>query len=682
MFNSHFTKHAYIGIVALILYFPLELFASKPPLKLYKSFMADGIDSPKSPIRSPSSPSKWQSTFSKGILNSKKGGKNKVEKLYNLLREQFSREKVVLQKKNRKFTIEEESAVYCALHNTLVEYIEKNKKFPLDELLSLVSEKYKNALKNRKNHKKDDSINSIDKKFNGVTGYLKKVPRVLAWVILDAYFQKKIAEDPFFWGKSSTLVNCFEDLSFPYPNSLQCKNLYEVELGIKKVILSNNNSWAIIKGNDVVFRLLSGGTIYKKTLQAQDISGGKSCPKDIFFDPSGRGLAVVREDGGVELWNVSTETPLAVATVVNKNSHEIITLAMSSLSQKFIAKNGNEKGSYFIKRIALKGKNKNISILDEEPFISKITPVLSPNGRYVAYSSGNKIRVEKACCEMKNEEKQKSAPSSINGFEDFSKKGKNGVSVYYDGLFDRLAFEPQSRYLLFGRCSRHSPEKGYLKIVKFEDNFISPEMSYPGHIFHEAFSADGTSFALVCGDGKEIHLCNLESGSKLKLSGHAGSVTKIAFSFDGLFLYSSSLDKTIIKWSTEDGSVINTLKHTLPVTDFVISGYPPFETLLTKTDDQSIWQWGGDTKEYSMRGYLILKNMVPDKIISFQNNSNIWPLEKATQNKINKEFEQAGLKNKIAGFACKEGSWANDQLNEKNDFTKGFFWLSSGEVED
>lgn len=672
-------------LVVLIGCFAPVIFASDLKLRLYKSVSDKNLNSPQSPI-TPPSPNQWKSSFSKGIFKPQKIGKNKIETLFNLLKEQYSKEKLSLQKKSKKFTIEEESSVYCALHNTLAEFIEKNKNFSLEKLVTFIAKKQEIPAKD---HNKNVLKNSADKRYTRMSSFLRKVPRVIAWVVLNAYCEEKIKKDPFFWGKDPKILSYFEDIMFPFADVLQCKKLYQAEDNNKGTVLSNNNSWAVIKNNEVVFYSLDGNVIHKKPLQAKDISGGSSTPKDISFDPSGRGLVVSQQDGRVMLWDVSTETPSAVATLVSKNPQKVLAFSMSLLSQKMIMKI-NDKYSYFVKRIALKGKQKNVSISDGEPFNSKIPPVLSPNGRYIAYGFDNKICVKKACDIKGLIEKQESAPSNINGMNSASKKEKDSsvkIKMYYEGLFDCLTFDPQSQYLLFGRRSRHSPDTGYIKILKIDDNFISPEMKYSGHIFHKAFSVDGTSFSLVCGDGKSICLCNLEEGTNIKLSEHKEPITKIAFNISGSRLYASSLDGMVTGYSTEDGSVVTSLKHDLPVVDFVVSGFPPFETLLTKTKDQSVWRWGGDIKEYSLPSYLVLKNAVPDSLLSFTYPAElwpfdpmIWPLEKDTQKKINSEFKQAGLKNEVVGFSCKPASWSEDESAKL--VNSGFFYLTSGTAED
>lgn len=77
--------------------------------------------------------------------------------------------------------------------------------------------------------------------------------------------------------------------------------------------------------------------------------------------------------------------------------------------------------------------------------------------------------------------------------------------------------------------------------------------------------------------------------------GHAGKITSLAFSLDGVLLVSGSEDKTVKLWDVQTGGAIKTFDHTSAVSAICIS--PDCATIASGTYDGTIYLWDIRTGE-------------------------------------------------------------------------------------
>ena len=102
-----------------------------------------------------------------------------------------------------------------------------------------------------------------------------------------------------------------------------------------------------------------------------------------------------------------------------------------------------------------------------------------------------------------------------------------------------------------------------------------------------AFSPNGKLLASASYDST-VKLWSTQDGSLVRtLKGHSHAVTSVAFSPNGKLVASGSWDYTVKLWSTQDGSLVRTLKwysNAVLSVAFTLSG----ATLIVMTDKEKV----------------------------------------------------------------------------------------------
>ncbi|MER5350111.1 trypsin-like peptidase domain-containing protein [Kitasatospora sp. NPDC002551] len=116
--------------------------------------------------------------------------------------------------------------------------------------------------------------------------------------------------------------------------------------------------------------------------------------------------------------------------------------------------------------------------------------------------------------------------------------------------------------------------------------------SHNGIVTAVAFSPDGRT--LATGDGSDLNLIDVTTGTTRVLKGHTDSVYSVAFSRDGKTLATASLDGTARLWDVGTGSTRTPLEgHSASVTWVAFS--PDGKTVATASEDQTAKLWEVDT---------------------------------------------------------------------------------------
>jgi WD40 repeat protein len=94
------------------------------------------------------------------------------------------------------------------------------------------------------------------------------------------------------------------------------------------------------------------------------------------------------------------------------------------------------------------------------------------------------------------------------------------------------------------------------------------------------------------------------------LQGHARTVTSLAFSRNGRWLASGSLDHTIKLWSLPEGRELTTLRdHHKAVNS--VQFHPEGSVLASGSHDGQVKLWNFDLQVYILRGCRILSGYLP-----------------------------------------------------------------------
>lgn len=125
-----------------------------------------------------------------------------------------------------------------------------------------------------------------------------------------------------------------------------------------------------------------------------------------------------------------------------------------------------------------------------------------------------------------------------------------------------------------------------------------PGTTKPNDLFTEqriAYSPDGKQLA-AC-DNNQLKVYDPASGKLLMaLSGHAGDVISVTFSFDGKYLATGSVDTTVRLWDVSSGKLIRILEgHSAEVGGLAFS--PDRKLLLTSSEDGMLIIWDVETGE-------------------------------------------------------------------------------------
>jgi WD40 repeat protein len=123
-----------------------------------------------------------------------------------------------------------------------------------------------------------------------------------------------------------------------------------------------------------------------------------------------------------------------------------------------------------------------------------------------------------------------------------------------------------------------------------EKTEIKVQLGHPSDVTSVAFSPDGR-YALSGSVDKTLKLWEVSSGKVVRtFSGHSNSVNSVAFSPDGKYALSGSVDKTLKLWEVASGKVVRTFAgHSDEVNSVAFS--PDGKYLLSGSSDKTLKLW-------------------------------------------------------------------------------------------
>lgn len=167
------------------------------------------------------------------------------------------------------------------------------------------------------------------------------------------------------------------------------------------------------------------------------------------------------------------------------------------------------------------------------------------------------------------------APASLGGL------GKKEPSI-----IKKLGAIRQQKVQRNSAFYRFIPLGTHLKTLEGHSNYINSL----------AFSADGAWLVSASLD-KTVRVWELETGQVSKvLAGHTGSVNSVAISRDGKVIASGSTDKTVRLWDVATGNLLKTLENHHAIV-FAVAFSPDGTLLATASADKTIKLWDVRTWE-------------------------------------------------------------------------------------
>jgi eukaryotic-like serine/threonine-protein kinase len=157
-----------------------------------------------------------------------------------------------------------------------------------------------------------------------------------------------------------------------------------------------------------------------------------------------------------------------------------------------------------------------------------------------------------------------------------------------------LAFSPDGRHLLSSGCDQAKEDrciKGVIKLWSLpEGECLDTIVAHDAQVLAVAFSPDGKFFASASLD-RTIRLWSLATKEcLLTLNGHQDAIMALAFTPDGKALVSASEDTTLKLWSLPGGELLQTYTgHKFSVTTVKVS--PDGKSLLSGSADDTIKLW-------------------------------------------------------------------------------------------
>jgi WD40 repeat protein/uncharacterized caspase-like protein/energy-coupling factor transporter ATP-binding protein EcfA2 len=317
------------------------------------------------------------------------------------------------------------------------------------------------------------------------------------------------------------------------------------------------------------------------------LSGHKDWVTDVRFHPNGQWIASASRDGTIRLWRSNGQ----LVQTFRGHRGWVNRLSFSPDGKGLVS--GGEDGTVKFWQVNAKPSPNPVRsfVADKE----RVTSVaVSPDGKLLA-TSGKTARLwtlsGKAIAALNGHSDQVSAIA-------FSPDSKTVVTASADGTIRRWNMKGATLQLIKANSSeiyqtRFSPQGERLLSASADKTarlwrVENEPQPLSNTTFASTASPDGKTFA-VANANRTIQV--LRGGKILRtFKGHTGAIVQLAFSPDGLFLASSSEDKTIKLWNLETGVLVKTLLgHQSRVTTILFR--PDGGILASGSADKTIKLW-------------------------------------------------------------------------------------------
>ncbi len=243
----------------------------------------------------------------------------------------------------------------------------------------------------------------------------------------------------------------------------------------------------------------------------------------VAYSPDGRYLATGARQGGVQLWDMADEKPVAT---LDADMAQVHAIAFSPDSRTLAFGTGDGSAGIIdvgARKVTARFGERNAFFASRGEAVLSIA--LSPDGQVLAAGLGN---------------------GSVNLWNVGS--GKIQATLQHFDEVLGIAFSPDGRLIATG-----SVDKSARTWEAASGKPLATMRGRDSEVHSVAISPDGRVLATGSADGS-IRLSDLASGNiSTVISGHQGPVTSVVFSRDGLRVASGSQDGSVRLWDAESG---------------------------------------------------------------------------------------------------------------------------------
>ncbi len=286
------------------------------------------------------------------------------------------------------------------------------------------------------------------------------------------------------------------------------------------------------------------------------------------FSPDGKLLIAGMRDGSLQLWNLTTQSPLG----------PLLRGSQSAPLQVGFSENGSE-----IQSVHEDGMTLHLAVSGEPAL--QIARYVAPTAltAVATSSSGRYLAIGGESSTLLLFEVQ-----STSGLGPTLALSTPRPLVGPHGTISSLAFSPDGQFLV----SANHDQTLQLWRIPEGTRIGEPLRGHTKEVSSVAFSADGKMLASGGWDDT-VRRWNTSDGKPLgeALQGHDGPVTCVAWSPNGAFLISGGLDRTLQMWNARTGLPLEKplFAHEQSLSTCIFS--PDGRFFLTGGEDQTVRQW-------------------------------------------------------------------------------------------
>ncbi len=316
----------------------------------------------------------------------------------------------------------------------------------------------------------------------------------------------------------------------------------------------------------------------------------------VAFSHDGQFLVTASRDGTARVWQVEVEPSLAVlrghmgsvnGVTFNPDHNRIVTGGDDNTAQLWTLDVGQQAWQFHSE---LRGHTDSLSAVQFNADGQHLVTASMDNTAYLW-----RINTERTERVITTEQRTEKVTTEKVTAERLYK-----LDVHGDGV--RVAtFSPDGRYVVTGSNDKTAAlwdvSTGKL-LHRFGRVDLWPDTYMPRVPEASLFSPDG-SYVLQFDGGNAVKLEDAQTQQDLHtLDAHAGLVTSAAFSPDGAFIATSSVDQTVRFWEVETGlPPFDPLEHCAPVSHVSIASN---RRLVTQSADhvRRVWIWDDLTEKF------------------------------------------------------------------------------------